>query len=343
MMEVTLVSRYFDTRNRGAGSHSKLIYDGLSQKDIKLNQLSQVDGLISSYNPLSYLFYSAIDLKRLVNKKEFENTDVFHALTPLECLYLPKSKSVASVLDLIPLNETDSLMSSLFAKYFNKSIKSAVQCERLVVNNSDLKKILVSDYGAEESVIDVISPPIEAKYYPAKKEEVIDKFGLNEDTFTVGTISNLMPRKRVDILLESFLEADIENSKLLIGGGGEESERLKRIADGDERVEFLGFVLDEDMNDFYNALDVFAFPSLIEGYGMPIVEAMACGKPVITLEDSNIPSNLKEKTFVCKKEELTDVLVNKTYSCDIKGNIEFFKEHSIENIASKLIKVYESI
>ena len=42
-MEVTLVSRYFDTRNRGAGSHSKLIYDGLSQKDIKLNQITNTN------------------------------------------------------------------------------------------------------------------------------------------------------------------------------------------------------------------------------------------------------------------------------------------------------------
>ena len=342
-MEVTLVSRYFDTRNRGAGSHSKLIYDGLSQKDIKLNQLSQMDGLISSYSPLSYLFYSAIDLKHLVNKKQYKNTDIFHALTPLECLYLPKEKSVASVLDLIPLNATESLMSSLFAKYFNKAIETAVKCERLVVNNSDLKEILISDYGADESSIEIISPPIEAKYHPTKKEELIDKFNIKEDTFTVGTISNLMPRKRVDILLKSFLEADIENSKLFIGGGGSEIEKLENIADDDERVEFLGFVKDEDMNDFYNVLDVFAFPSLVEGYGMPIVEAMACGKPVITLDDSNIPSNLKEKTFVCKKEELSEVLCNRTYSCDTKRNIEFFKEHSIENIASKLMMVYESI
>lgn len=333
-MEVTLVSRYFDTRNRGAGSHSKLIYDGLSQKDIKLNQLSQMDGLISSYSPLSYLFYSSIDLKRLVNKSEFKNTDVFHALTPLESLYLPKNKSVASVLDVIPLYEANSFMSSLFAKYFNKSLKSAVECERQVVNNSDLKKLLVNDYGAEESLIDVISPPIEAKYYPTKKES---------EEFTVGTISNLMPRKRVDILVKSFLEADIENSKLLIGGGGSEMEHLKKLADGDDRVEFLGFVLDKDMNDFYNSLDVFVFPSLVEGYGMPIVEAMACEKPVITLNDSDIPSNIKEKTFVCSKEELAEVLLNRTYSCDIKRNVEFFKEHSIENISSKLMNVYESI
>lgn len=338
-----MVSRYFDTRNRGAGSHSKLIYDGLSQKDIKLNKLSQANGLVSSYSPLSYLFYSAVDLKRLVNKKEYENTDVFHALTPLESLYLPKHKSVASVLDVIPLSEADSLMSSLFAKYFNKSLKSAVECERLVVNNSDLKELLVMDYGAEESVIDVISPPIEAKYYPQEKEKAAGKFNIAKETFTVGTISNLMPRKRVDILVKSFLDADIENSKLLIGGGGSESENLKRLADGDERIEFLGFVADEDMNDFYNSLDVFVFPSLVEGYGMPIVEAMACEKPVITLTDSDIPSNIKEKTFVCSKDELADVLAGREFKCDIKGNVEFFKEHSIENIADKLMKVYETI
>ena len=225
-------------------------------------------------------------------------------------------------------------MSSLFAKYFNKSLKSAVECERQVVNNSDLKKLLVNDYGAEESLIDVISPPIEAKYYPTKKES---------EEFTVGTISNLMPRKRVDILVKSFLEADIENSKLLIGGGGSEIEYLKKLADGDDRVRFLGFILDEDMNDFYNSLDVFVFPSLVEGYGMPIVEAMACEKPVITLNDSDIPSNIKEKTFVCSKEELAEVLLNRTFSCDLKRNVEFFKEHSIENIASKLLDVYDSI
>lgn len=342
-MEVTLVSRYFDTRNRGAGSHSKLIYDGLSQKDIKLNQLSQLDGLISSYSPLSYLFYSAIDLRRLVQKNEYKNTDVFHALTPLECIHLPKCKSVASVLDVIPLSEADSFMSSLFAKYFNKSLKSAVECERQVVNNSDLKSLLISDYGAEESSIEVISPPIEAKYYPSGKENLLDKFNIDEETFTVGTISNLMPRKRVDILVKSFMEADIENSKLLIGGGGSETEHLKEIASGDERIEFLGFVLDDDMNDFYNSLDVFVFPSLVEGYGMPIVEAMACEKPVITLADSDIPSNIKEKTYVCSKDELASVLANRQFKCDIKANVEFFKEHSIENIADKLMRVYESI
>ena len=112
---------------------------------------------------------------------------------------------------------------------------------------------------------------------------------------------------------------------------------------GDERVKFLGFVADEDMNNFYNSLDLFVFPTQIEGYGMPIAEAMACGKPVITLDDAEIPSNLKEKTFICSKENLSNILLNRDYSCNIKQNIKFTKEHSIENIGKKLIKVYDSI
>ncbi|WP_225370026.1 glycosyltransferase [Methanobrevibacter arboriphilus] len=63
---------------------------------------------------------------------------------------------------------------------------------------------------------------------------------------------------------------------------------------------FLGFISDEDMVDFYNSLDVFVFPTIMEGYGMPIVEAMACGKPVITLEDAYIPHDIKKKNTYIK-------------------------------------------
>ncbi|MBO7715991.1 MAG: glycosyltransferase family 4 protein [Methanobrevibacter sp.] len=342
-MEVTLVSRYFDTRNRGAGSYSKLIADGLNQKDIDLNLLSQENALISSYNPLSYLFFSSIDLKRLINKKQYQDSDVFHSLTPLESLYLPKSKSVCSILDFIPLSEANSFISKSFAKFFEKSIKSAIECKKIVVINPNLKDTLISDYGVDTSSVDVIPPPIEDKYFPKSKEDNKYDFHNDNDTLVIGTISNLMKRKRVDIIVKSFLKADIENSKLIIGGNGAEKENLIKLANGDERIEFLGFVCDEDMNDFYNSLDAFIFPSLVEGYGMPIIEAMACAKPVITLEDSYIPSNIKEKTFVCSVEDLPKVLENREFKCNIKGNIEFYKKHSIENISSRLMDIYESI
>lgn len=333
-MEITLISRYFDTRNAGAGSHSKLIYDGLIKHDVNINLVSQENCLINSYSKFAYLFFSAIDLKRILAKKEYKNTDIYHAMTPLESFYIPKNKSVASVLDFIPLNETDSFISSTFAKFFEKSIKSAIQCEHVVSNNSDIKQILNKKYGTDLDKITVVPPPIDSKYHPTGKKD---------DIYTIGTISNLMKRKRIDILIKSFLDANIENSQLLIGGNGAEKENLLKIANGDSRIKFLGFVGDDEMNDFYNSLDVFVFPTAEEGYGMPMVEAMACGKPVITLKDAIIPTDVKEKTIVTTKENLADVLKNREFDCDIAKNIEFYKEHSIENISNRLMKIYERI
>lgn len=96
------------------------------------------------------------------------------------------------------------------------------------------------------------------------------------------------------------------------------------------------------MNQFYNSLDVFVFPSLTEGFGMPIVEAMARKKPVITLEDSDIPLEIKEK-HVYVKEDLSYVIQNKKYNCNLTKNYQFSKEYSSKNICNKLMKLYESI
>ena len=333
-MDVTLISRYYDTRTKGVGSYSELIYKGLEQENIGLKTISQEDSLAKSFNKLSYLFYTAVDLKRIINKKEYKNSDIFHSLTPLESLYLPKNKSVSTVLDFIPFYEINNLSSSSFAKLYDKAIKTSLECEKTIALNPDVKKCLISNYNGEESSIEVISPPIDAKYCPMKK---------NNDSYVIGTVSSLGKRKRVDLLIKAFLKADIENSKLLIGGNGEEKENLIKLSQNDDRIKFLGFIPDEKMNEFYNSLDVFVFPTILEGYGMPIVEAMACGRPVITLNDGDIPSNIKKRTHVCTKEDLSEVLINREFKCDIKENIKFYKEHSIENISSKLMKVYESI
>jgi glycosyltransferase involved in cell wall biosynthesis len=336
-MDITLISRYFDTKNGGAGSHSKLIYESLKkQENLNIKLLSQENSLFSSYNQLSYLFYTSIDLKRIIKKDFYEDSDVFHALTPLESMHIDKKKGIVSILDFIPLmNKCNTNFSStIFAKYFNKSIKEAIKCERIIANNEDIKNKLITSYNIEEESITVIPPPIDIKYYPLNKKNSV---------YTIGTISNLMKRKRINILIESFLEADIDNSQLLIGGNGTEKQNLLKLTKGDNRVKFLGFVPDENMNDFYNSLDVFVFPTLVEGYGMPIIEAMACGKPVITLNDAIIPSNIKNRTITCDKKDLSEVLKSESFDFNKKENIKFYKNHSMKKTSEQLIKVYETI
>ena len=78
-------------------------------------------------------------------------------------------------------------------------------------------------------------------------------------------------------------------------------------------------------------------------YGMPIVEAMACEKPVITLDDAAITKDVKDKTFVCSENDLATVLRDRTYKCDIKSNVEFYNEHSVEKRAEQFLNIYKEI
>lgn len=141
-------------------------------------------------------------------------------------------------------------------------------------------------------------------------------------------------------MIKAFLKEDIGNSRLLIGGKGPELNNLKKLSQNDSRIEFLGFIPDDKMNEFYNSLDIFVFPTIMEGYGLPIVEAMACGKQVITLEDAFIPMDIKNKTHI--SSDLAVDLKKMDFHCDINSNLRFAKKHSPENMKKEMVKIYRN-
>ena len=120
---------------------------------------------------------------------------------------------------------------------------------------------------------------------------------------------------------------------------------LKKLAEGDSRIKFLGLIPDETLPDFYNSLDVFVFPTAIEGYGLPIVEAMACKKPVVVLDDAIIPWDVKRRCVIVDK--LDYVLGNKEYlerickGVDIEGNYTWAKEHDWDEAITQYEKLQE--
>ena len=108
--------------------------------------------------------------------------------------------------------------------------------------------------------------------------------------FAVGTLE---PRKNVVGLLEAYAQLDQPRSALYIAGGTgwrfspifATVERLGLARD----VQFLGFVPEDELPLWYNAARLFVFPSLYEGFGLPVLEAMACGTPVITSMAASLP------------------------------------------------------
>jgi glycosyltransferase involved in cell wall biosynthesis len=98
----------------------------------------------------------------------------------------------------------------------------------------------------------------------------------------------LWRKKGVDVLLKAFAllrQRGFLEARLYIVGGGEEEENLKRICSGlglDQAVEFLGRVPPAKLRDLVHASDAAVFPSVYEGFGIAILEAMVCGKATVT-------------------------------------------------------------
>ncbi|GGI46242.1 glycosyl transferase family 1 [Paenibacillus marchantiophytorum] len=125
-------------------------------------------------------------------------------------------------------------------------------------------------------------------------EKVKNKFGLCESFWLgVGTIE---PRKNYRLLLEAYaqLVKDQNESKPLYIAGGKgwmEQDIQDRINDLgiSDKIQFLGYVSDDELSVLYSKCFAFIYPSLYEGFGLPVLEAMSCGAPVITSNISSIP------------------------------------------------------
>jgi glycosyltransferase involved in cell wall biosynthesis len=107
-------------------------------------------------------------------------------------------------------------------------------------------------------------------------------------------VSTLEPRKNIEGMLRAFALAakDIPHTLVLAGGVGWGMEGLGALIESlgiAPRVKRMGYVDDADMHGLYAEADVFFFPSHYEGFGLPVLEAMACGCPVITSRTSSLP------------------------------------------------------
>jgi glycosyltransferase involved in cell wall biosynthesis len=132
---------------------------------------------------------------------------------------------------------------------------------------------------------------------PERMETVRQKYALGDVPYilSVGTIQ---PRKNHQMLIRAFqpIASQWPHNLIIAGGKGwlYEDMLAEVTKQGlDERVRFLGFVEDADLAALYTGAALFVFPSLYEGFGLPLLEAMACGVPVITSNASSLPELVK--------------------------------------------------
>jgi len=331
-MRICLVSRYFDFRNAGLGRVGMEIESGLVKRGHSV-YIVQTNGS-SLY---SYFFYTACEIPFRLPR----NVDVYHAITPMEGMWLPKKKSVVTFHDLIQMLSPEKLGSGMgYSKwksvvgmqYNELVIKLSRNCKKVTAVSEETRNNLIKYLNVPEDKITVITSGIRPDLRPLRPANGVKRIGY------LG--------QRLDLLVSAFKASRLE-SELIIGGTGFDEALLKEKAKGDSRIKFVGRVPERGLVDFYNSLDVFVFPTYAEGYGLPIVEAMACKRPVIVLDDAEIPWEVKSRCVIV--EDLKVLFGDQKYfeqRCaynDYKSNYEWAKSHDWDKAVGQYIQLYEEI
>jgi glycosyltransferase involved in cell wall biosynthesis len=171
---------------------------------------------------------------------------------------------------------------------------TARRARRVLTISEYARRDIVRLLNVPEECVDVTYPAVEDRYRRLPEDEVKafrQARGLPETfVFALGTLE---PRKNLVGLLQAFARLPKPRPALYVAGGSGwhvspifDTVRQLQIVD---QVHFLGFVPEEELPLWYNAAQVFAFPSLYEGFGLPVLEAMACGAPVITSTAASLP------------------------------------------------------
>jgi glycosyltransferase involved in cell wall biosynthesis len=270
--------------------------------------------------------------------------DLFHSPDFTLPPTLPGMPTLLTVHDLSFIRDPDSAWPSLRA-FLNKAVpRSVKRATHVLADSQATKDDLVELFATPAEKITVLYSGVEARFAPVRDQAEIDrvcaKYQLPRPfILSVGT---LQPRKNYGRLIEAFgqltaahAERSVAESKhalpstqphpstaplrgsaqdvyhlVITGGKGwmTESifEQVKRSG-LEGRVHFPGFVDDADLPALYSAADLFAYVSLYEGFGLPLLEAMACGTPVIGSNTSSLPEVMGEAGLQVDPHSVDDI------------------------------------
>jgi glycosyltransferase involved in cell wall biosynthesis len=291
----------------------------------------------------------------------FTGVDLFHATEHL----LPRFSSVRTVFtlhDLIFLfhPETHKPLNRWFLTLMMPRFLRAA--DAVIAVSECTKRDAIRFYGIPEEKITVIYEGVNPRFRPASPEAIAAvraRYNLPEHFILyVGTIE---PRKNLTALLEAFHHllatrslrpAPCDLRLVIVGKKGwlyEGFFRRLRELGLEDRVIFTGYVPDEDLPALYSAADLFVFPSLYEGFGLPVLEAMACGVPVICSNTSSLPEVAGDAALLvdpadvralagAMERALTDEALRVTLRA---RGIEKAGRFSWEGAARKTVEVYQ--
>jgi glycosyltransferase involved in cell wall biosynthesis len=235
--------------------------------------------------------------------------------------------------------------------------RSARSADRVIAISDSTKQDLVELLNVLEAKVDVVPCGVDDDFKPLERPELLEQLrtrrGLPQHMLLfVGTLE---PRKNLITLLRSYnlLRDRIQAPSLVIAGpsgwGHEDVFTAVRDLGLEDSVMFPGYVPRDELPLWYNAADLFVYPSLYEGFGLPALEAMSCGTPVVASNVSSLPEVVGDAGILVEPtdpEALADalhkVLIDRPLREDLRSKgLQRAETFTWSRAAAETVAVYD--
>ncbi len=240
--------------------------------------------------------------------------------------------------------------SKAFYYYYKFLIPRISTNSKKVITDSEFsKREIIEQICLDESNIEVIYGAAPSSF---KKPD--SSISSEQEGKYILTVSSLAPRKNLKRIIEAFKHLKLSQYKLVIVGAGHRSlgnNGLNDLPNTIGGIIFKGHVEDEELVNLYNNAELFIFPSLYEGFGIPPLEAMSCGCPCVVSNTSSLPEICGEAAEYCDPNDVIDIAdtMDKVLN-DIKlkerlieQGFEQIKKYSWQRTVDKILKLVDSL
>lgn len=287
-------------------------------------------------------------------RKYINKPDIFFTFHNMASPRLKSSVVITSAFDLIPLIFKDKYFVSpgAFQYYKNRLTNTVSKADVFAAISEYTKQDIIKHLDVKADAIKVIDMGVDDRFTPleddAERNAIRKKYDLPENfILTVGANE---PRKNVAGLVAAhkLLSPTMRKKYPLYVLGAKWGDGRNAVKN-DDHIKTTGFIPDEDLPKLYSLASLFVFPSLYEGFGLPVLEAMACGTPVIASNRSSIPEATGSAGITVNPEspeEIRDAvtrLVNDTklQQVLVKKGLARAKKYTWRRTAEQLLTVFE--
>jgi len=266
---------------------------------------------------------------------------------------IAKSNSIVTCHDLAPLITPDRSEEKIWRRLLYNGLKKA---KIILADSNATKKDLIDIYKIDEKKVKTVYLGVEHHIFKPVEDKFIyrKKFQIKEGSKIILNVGTEKYRKNIPGLIYAFARLSTENKDVILVRVGKQSKSVRRLIqklDIVEKVRYFENISENELPFFYNMADIFVMPSFYEGFGLPALEAMSCGIPVIVSNMSSLPEivgdagmqinpySVKE-IYERMKQLLNDTNLQKEFK---EKGLEQAKKFTWQKTANEIADIYKTL